>query len=603
MHHPAPYESDKKMKVCLIAMPFAPVEAPCHALGLLKSYFNQLDVPCDVMYLNLAFAEKVGLKNYALCANPCFAKAAFGEDVVPFDEPSLRHIPQDTYTTFIEDCVDNYNWGDYDLVMFTTALSLTVTASFALAKRLKEEFNSRIVFGGSAMYWGAGEEYVKIPWLDYVFTGHVDANGLSTLIRAIQTGDESLYLSIPDFCRFVDGNVIKSSLAFTLNMDEVPVPDYSDYFSQIARQSYANSQELRSRLHFELLFAEFGRGCFYGDRQACTFCSEIDIQKSNHRSYENGMRYLSDLTAAYPEQRNFFFTEPLMGRTLQREIFPEWNKIRPKHHSYVCEVKPWMSREEIKSLAESAVVGVQCGIEALHPELIKLLRKGQKQHTCISALKWFKTYGIHVFWNILAQVPGEKQEYYLESAELLPVLRHLPKPVEDIVPIYLTKGAPYWHERHLWKFENLRPHQGYRYIIPSWLNLEAVSFAWEYDVDGRSNMEIWQPGHLAIQQEVSIWHKQDYVLELSGDTVTDSRWGEPVFFTLNGDQRDCLVFCDTPRNEDQLGQFNTETLASLIANKLVLKSEHKFVSLPIISDQEMYYKQDRATGEPKVFHH
>jgi ribosomal peptide maturation radical SAM protein 1 len=600
MNHPAAHEFDKKMKVCLIAMPVIPIESPCHAVGLLKSYFNQLDVPCDVRYLNLDFAEKMGLNNYDLCRDPCFGRAAFGDDVVPFEDPNLQHIPQEIYPAFIEDCIENYDWSDYGLIMFTTAFSVPITASFALARRLKEQFNSRIVFGGSAMCWGAGEEYVKVPWLDYVFTGHVDANSLGIFIRAVQTGDESLFLTIPDFCRIVDGEVVKSSLRFELDMDQVPVPDYRDYFDQVKRQPYANSHELRSKIQFELLYAEFGRGCFYGDRQTCTFCSEIDIQKSNYRSYENGMNYLSELTSLYPEQRDFFFTESLMGRILQREIFPEWNKVRPKEHRYFCEVKPWMSREEIKSLSECGVCSVQCGIEALHPALIKLLRKGQKLHTCIAALKWFKVYGIYVFWNILAQIPGETQEQYLESAELMPVLRHLPKPAESLLPVILTKGAPYWHERHQWKFENLRPYEVYRYIIPSWLDLEAVSFAWEYDIEGRTNMQVWQHGHLAVQRELSIWNSQDFILELSGDTVTDSRAGEPVFFTLNSDQRDCLVFCDTPRNEDQLGQFDADTLESLIANKLILKSEHKFISLPIIPDQEMYYKNDRAAGEAKV---
>ncbi|MGR9012022.1 MAG: RiPP maturation radical SAM C-methyltransferase [Gammaproteobacteria bacterium] len=589
------FESSKKMKVCLIGMPFIQIEAPCHALGLLKSYFNLLSVPCDVIYLNLDFAEKIGLENYDLCSDQCFGKAAFGEDVVPFEDPRLQHIPQDIYTTFIEECLDNYNWDDYDLIMFTTVFSVPTTASFALARRLKEVFDSRIVFGGSAMYWGAGEEYVKVPWLDYVFTGHVDADSLGNLVRAIQTGDESLFLAIPDFCRYVDGKVIKSSLKSMVNMDDVPVPDYSDYFSQVAKQPYANSQELRSKIQFELLYAEFGRGCFYGDIQTCTFCSEIDIQKSNYRSYENGLQYLSELTSLYPDKRDFFFTDSLMGRTLQREIFPEWNKIRPKEHRYFCEVKPWMSRAEIKSLAEFGVCSVQCGIETLHSELIKLLRKGQKLHTCISALKWFKTYGIYVFWNVLVQIPGEKQEYYLESAKLMPALRHLPKPAENILPVILTKGAPYWHERHLWNFENLRPNQIYRYIIPSWLDLEAVSFAWECDIEGRSNMEIWQHGHLAIQQEINIWNEQDCVLELSGDTVTDSRWGEAVYFTLNDEERDCLVFCDTPKNKDQLDRYNAETVDFLIDKQLIIKIEHKFISLPIISDKEMYYKRDRAT--------
>lgn len=586
--------TDTKIKVCLIAMPFIPIESPCHSLGLLKSYFKQLNVHCEVKYLNLHLAEKIGVNDYNRCGNPYFAEAAFGNDVEPFNEPSLSHIPKQTFPDYIEDCLESYDWSQYDLVLFTTALSLSTTASFAFARRLKERYNVLTGIGGSGMYWGAGEEYIKIPWIDYIFTGHVDADSLSNLVQAIETGNDKLYQKIPDLCRYVDGKVIMSTAKFVPDMDKVPVPDYADFFEQLNQQSFADSPEIKASLHYGLLYAEFGRGCFYGDSQTCSFCSEVDIQKSNHRSYENGIQYLTELSETYPEQANFFFTEPLMGRTLQDKIFPAWNKIRPKHQRYVCEVKPWMSRAEIKALGEYGVVGVQCGIEAFHPNLIKLLKKGQKQHTCIAALKWFKTYNIHVFWNILIQIPGENQQDHIESSKLLPSLRHLPKPAINAYPIFLTRGTPYWEERDKWQFENLRPHDGYRYLIPNWLDLEAACFCWEYDIQGRCNMEVWQEGHLALQQEMNKWYEQDYVLELSGHSVTDSRFGTVDTHQLTDEQRDCLVFCDTPKNADQLTQFAEDAMEYLISNKLLLKSEHKFISLPIISDQELYLISPRT---------
>lgn len=585
----------QNFKVALLAMPFIPVESPSHSLGLLKSYFNQLGSSCDVIYLNLNLAEKIGLKNYSLCGNPCFAESAFGNDVVRFEENSLQHIPKNVFQEFIDESLQNYDWQDYDLVMFTTSMSLATTASFAFARHLKEQFGSRIGLGGSAMYWGAGQEYVKIPWIDYVFTGHVDADSLRYLTQAILFDDESYFDKIPDFCRFVHGQVKQSPLSFQMNMDQVPVPDYSDFFQQLQQKSYTDSIEFKSALHYDLVFAEFGRGCFYGDRQTCTFCSEVDIQSSHHRSHQNGMEYLRQLSQTYPQQRNFFFTEPLMGQTLLKQTLPEWNKIRPEHQRYVCEVRPWLNRDKIKQLAECGVIGVQCGIEALHPALIKLLRKGQKVYQCIAALKWFKTYSIHVFWNILVQIPGEKQEYYHQSAEMISVLRHLPKPSPIAYPIFLTKGTPYWRERDEWKFENLRPNDSYQYIIPSWLDLEAVSFSWEYDVMGRSSFDIWQTGHLAIQEAMNSWCQNDSELYLSGDKVTDSRFDSPREYELNDEERDCLVFCDSPQKGMALEQFGSQLLSSLIAKQLLLESENRYVSLVIIPDKELYYKKPRDT--------
>ena len=52
------------MRVLLIAMPFGALDSPSLALGLLKASLGRLGVHCDVAYLNLAFATRLGTEPY-----------------------------------------------------------------------------------------------------------------------------------------------------------------------------------------------------------------------------------------------------------------------------------------------------------------------------------------------------------------------------------------------------------------------------------------------------------------------------------------------------------------------------------------------------------
>ena len=52
------------MKVLLVVAPFAAVERPALGVSVLKARLGQAGVPCDIAYLNLAFADLFGLSDY-----------------------------------------------------------------------------------------------------------------------------------------------------------------------------------------------------------------------------------------------------------------------------------------------------------------------------------------------------------------------------------------------------------------------------------------------------------------------------------------------------------------------------------------------------------
>jgi len=575
------------MNVCLIDMPFSSIDFPSHALSLMKSYLTRGGIDSVCLYLNLAFASQIGADRYVnaydndlvVVGNICFARSAFGADVPAIaDNYAVQKNLEPDCAEFIEWCVDAYDWSQYDAFGFSTAFSASTIAALALAKRLKAKFGKPIIFGGSGVFEAIGQEYVKVPWVDYVFTGHTGESFVDLLRGIAEGGDVS---HIPGLCfKDAEGRVMATRNPVSIDMNEVPVPDYSDFLEQIKQCP----EEIQER--FGWLFIEFGRGCYYGDKQTCTFCADVQMTYHNsvHRSPENSLKYLREVSQRYPKHQNFFVTDPLVMAYVVQQVFPAWCHEKGDKQ-YFIEVKPWMKREEIRGLAEGGVSIVQCGIESLHPNIIKLLRKGQKVHTCLSALKWFKTYGIAVFWNFLGGVPGEDLADYAPMVELCKKIRHFPPPQPGVSPVRVTRYSPYWSERETFQFTNLRPHDAYRFITPNWLDIDNIAWVWEYDVDGISNLQATREEHQALAREIQDWCSGQYELRLEKDKVLDSRSGVMRTVNITPAQRELLMFCDAPKNMDQLRGHASSDLGYLLDNDLLVPLEHKLFSLPIIDDE------------------
>ena len=54
------------MDICLVTMPYASVERPSIALGLLKEKLGETQLETTCLYANLTFAERIGVENYNL---------------------------------------------------------------------------------------------------------------------------------------------------------------------------------------------------------------------------------------------------------------------------------------------------------------------------------------------------------------------------------------------------------------------------------------------------------------------------------------------------------------------------------------------------------
>jgi hypothetical protein len=152
------------------------------------------------------------------------------------------------------------------------------------------------------------------------------------------------------------------------NMDELPYPDFLDYFNQ--RSALASiSEETRPVLVFET-----ARGCWWGQKSHCTFCGLNGVSmkyrsKSQKRAYEE-LIYLST---------RFSKEVLVVDNILDLKYFDEFIPLLVDadtglsiHYETKVNLRPW----QVSMLADAGICKLQPGIETLCTNVLKLMKRG-----------------------------------------------------------------------------------------------------------------------------------------------------------------------------------------------------------------------------------
>ena len=247
----------EKPRVAFVYAPFGACRSPALGISLLKSALARQDIPCDIHYLNLMLANKLGMRPYELIADSLrpaallgewlFAPSLFGENGQAdseYVEQVLWGGYRGTFTpavvrellrireglpAFVDACVERVEWSRYDWIGFSSSFHQHC-ASLALARRIKARHpDVRIAFGGSNCSGAMGAVLCRLfPFVDYVCTGYGDV-AFPRLVEAVANGDA--LPSIPGILsRNGDGrNAAPHETAQVDDLNGLPYPDFSDY--------------------------------------------------------------------------------------------------------------------------------------------------------------------------------------------------------------------------------------------------------------------------------------------------------------------------------------------------------------------------------------
>ena len=560
-------------KVLLLNMPFVSISRPAIGISVLKARLAEEGIECDVAYPNLMFAERVGADCYQFideriglhmfAGDWLFAQYLFGErlDLVAYlqtlghflkNEAEFQKILElrKIIGPFLNECMDKLKVEEYALVGFTTTFQQTL-ASLVLAYQIKRTYPGKIIlFGGGNCEGIMGFQLLKsFPWIDYVCSGEAEGS-LPALVKAIEAG-KSLAAIQGIIYRNHDRPIFTGPPQPLRNMDQLPIPDYDDYFEAL-RHSPVGSQLS------PVIPIENSRGCWWGAKSHCTFCG-LNGTTMEFRS-KSALRVLREFQFLKDRYKRceFVAVDNIMDMRYFKELLP-----RLKEEAYglslFYETKSNLKREEVKLLSEAGVKAIQPGIESLNTHVLKLMRKGTTALQNIQLLKWCCEYGIRAAWNLLYGFPGETREDYEETEEFMDALYHLTPPC-TVSNIRLDRFSPYFDHPRKYGLTGLKPFPVYELIYPlPRKELFNLAYFFEYAYIDQPHPQSYVE---KAMRKVEIWKSS------GGGTltkrygvdpellITDTRPNRRHFqVALSGIQREIYDYCDTGKSFQGLMDF------------------------------------------------
>lgn len=397
---------------------------------------------------------------------------ASGEDL----RKKLLQIRDIDVPAYLDELVSAFPWDDATVVGFTSTFQQNA-ASFALARRLKERQPHIVtVFGGANFDSEMGPELVRsVDCIDFAVLGEGD-QAFPLLLDALATGTG--LDAVPGLARRLDGQVTVTPGSASARLDELPAPDYDEYFQRAEDLGILPRAGHRG----VWLPIETARGCWWGAKHHCTFCG-LNRTAMSFRS-KSPERVLDELVHQAKRYRTFRFeaVDNIMDMAYLTKLFPVLIENETDYEIFY-EVKANLSREQLRLLARGGVTQLQPGIESLNSNVLRLMRKGVRAAQNVNFLRWALYYDIDVQWNLLWGFPGETEQDYAQQAAVIPHLLHLPPP-SSANRVWLERFSPLFTERDMFPLHRRMPERSYQYIYPSTVDLDRVAYFFDYELDG-----------------------------------------------------------------------------------------------------------------------
>ncbi len=469
-------------------MPFGPEMSPSLGLSLLKASLKPHGVSVRVLYFTLRFAELLGEKLYTKIATDgtrsirelagewVFREALFGPDPgaderwereillgracwgarelarpVPASFAAGLHRARQRAGGFVERCLAEVLAHRARIVGFTSVFQQHV-ASLALAKRIKEEApGTSVLLGGANCEGVMGAETVRrFPFLDAAVSGEGDLV-FPELVRRLLEGrglDDLPGVTTQSTvaARFATGRFPNAPTV--TRMDDLPVPDDSDYFEQFRLSRFAGKWTPG-------LFLETSRGCSWGEKSHCTFCGLNGTTMAfRSKSPARALDELRALVGRHP-QSDLQVVDNILDTRYFESLLPELAKSPPPSPVF-WETKSSLKKEQVRLLADAGVTRIQPGIESLSDAVLKLMRKGVTAFQNVQLLKWCRELGVTPYWNLLWGFPDEPPEEYARMARLVPLLSHLVPP-SGVSGLRLDRFSPGFDDAERLGFLDVAP--------------------------------------------------------------------------------------------------------------------------------------------------
>ncbi len=640
--------------VVFVQMPFAGVERPSLALGLFTAALREARIAVSSIYGNIRYAEKVGLSAYFLVgsASPnsllgewIFAEAAFGEAArgvqpladlrryLSLDRASIEIIVQDRGHVTLDDFLQGLRRQARELVrelaeeiaalrpkaVACTSMFDQHVATLALLQAVKQ-IDPRIltVIGGANCAGSMGKAtHAAFPAVDFTVTGEFDPFVVDFFQALIAADGSALAVDPlpPNVLGPLDRLAPRASAplppaAILTDMDAAPTPDYDDYFEQLY------SSRLGSHVLPGLPF-ETSRGCWWGAKQHCTFCGlNAEGMAFRKKNPQRAVDEIRTLTTRYGILR-VSAADNIIDMSYFQSVLPELAADERKYNIFY-ETKANLKREHVQALAEAGCSFIQPGIESLHDETLKVMKKGTTACANVQLLKYCIEFGVVPAWSVLCGFPGSDPAWVSQVAEHMPPLFHLPPP-NGTIPIRFDRFSPY-HQRPAEYGIELDPLPAYRTVYP-FDDATLRELAYFFQQTGGPSEEVLrharEGSRMTGRWRSTFWGPSRPVLVIQSDDgdvlqVRDTReCAVESLHELRGVQALVLRLLESPATHAALllraessradAQAVERALGELLERHLVWRSSSQYVALPTPPPRRWMQEQaDYALGKVDI---
>jgi len=453
-------------RVGFAAPPFSALSYPSIGLSLLKAALGRRRIACDIHYLFLQFADRIGAVAHDLIVASDTYHALVGEwvfapfiaarpepgwdtDLAYFTEVFAREYPghftaervrafmraRAEAPAFLDACMRETDWSSYGIVGFTTSFQQNA-AALAIACRIKAAHpDVLIVFGGANCRGEMGVELLRqFGFIDVVCTDESDIT-FPEFAEAWLDG-----VALPDLPGLLRrGSPHAETLAPSLvrDMDALPYPDFSDFFAQHAATDVAR------QFHPPVALFETSRGCWWGEKHHCTFCG-INGLAMAFRSKSPARAFAEIASLARAHGTDLVNVDAILDHRYFTTLLPMLAEL-PEALTVYYELKSNLRPEHFPLLAAAGITKIQPGIESLDTDILAMMNKGVTRLQNAQTLKLAAEYGLYVEWNLLHGFPGETTEQYRLMLTTMRDLVHLQAPA-SFWPVRADRFSPYFND-------------------------------------------------------------------------------------------------------------------------------------------------------------
>lgn len=579
--------------------PYSPY-IPNPALGYLKGFLEARGVPVTNVYWNVILYEKLvqfekGLEKYTQNNTllSVFPSLYGCRQLLAQDYPTRKVTPLDLFYSsihsreeiaemthsireYIDRHVQQHNLHKAALSGFTLKTHQWFMGYY-LSRRFKElNPDIKIVIGGIANKERALTFMQVFNHVDFAIHGEGEYP-LFYLAKAVEEDED--FENVPNLVYRKGKHIISTDTVQECPpLDEYPFADHSDcihtfkehvsqhFFSAMVRVFEGSPSD-----HYPVMIPIWGsRSCPWNK---CRFCVLNENYSYRARSPENVVEEIEYQSGMYGVD-SFIFVDTELPGTMNRfkmllKLLMKSVADRGRKYRMVGELSPiFVTPETARYMERISFTEIQIGFEAMTDLLLKKMEKRHRFAHNIQALKLANQYRLYMGGlNIIRGIPTETTEDIVESCRNVRFLRFLFSK-NSLNPDYLQleRGAPFYddvpeEEREKWRNN------------PLWEEIESINLipkSDRFEFFGFSNStrnQLWDTFERLLEYYSDEHHCYEWI-EYSHGSFIEEGGPRPLRYTLDRDETDVLIFCDTvrtfPEIQERLNHLSEETLSRIL---------------------------------------